>query len=397
MRGLSAALLGLVLLLSTPCSSAAPPTISLSAGFTSDAVLQRSAVTGAKLYGFVASGTAPVTVTVSSSDGAAAPYKVHATAAPWVNTTGGCMPMQLPNGTMAGCTDPKTPAMPEHGLFTWVAQLKPQPKAGGSSTITVSTPGINGTLTLERVTYGDVYFCSGQSNMALETYYTFSADSLKAEIASGKYAQLRHFMYGSMSNHFEALDPQWVTTWNTPDAPLQCEEGVCDEGFVWHNVTHSASLPSSKPAGPNDRMHSAFAQFSSTCMFFGAELIDARAAEGLEDVPIGLIQSAIGGSQVPHISHTPLMRDSGSRTRLSDSIISHVSHIPLNSEFSSQIEAWMDNETLSLCKNQSLVGGAVPEDRGRLYYGMTAPFVNYSVAGWIWYQVISRSVRRGCF
>ena len=28
----------------------------------------------------------------------------------------------------------------------------------------------------------------------------------------------------------------------------------------------------------------------------------------------------------------------------------------------------------------------MPEDRGRLYYGMTAPFVNYSVAGWLWYQ-----------
>lgn len=37
-------------------------------------------------------------------------------------------------------------------------------------------------------------------NMALETYYTFSADTLKAEIASGKYSGLRHFMFGSMGN-----------------------------------------------------------------------------------------------------------------------------------------------------------------------------------------------------
>ena len=47
----------------------------------------------------------------------------------------------------------------------------------------------------------------------------------------------------------------------------------------------------------------------------------------------------------------------------------------------------MDNQTRTLCKNQSLTGGAVPQDNGRLYYGMTAPFVNYSVAGWLWYQV----------
>ena len=267
----------LALTLPAVLAAAAAPTISLSAGFTSDAVLQRSAVSGAKLYGFVASGSV-VTVTVADSTAmaAAAPYMVHATVAPWMNTTGGCMPMQQPNGSMAGCTDPHTPAMPDHGEFTWVAVLKPQPKAGGSFTITVSTAGANGTLTLERVTYGDVYYCSGQSNMALETYYTFSADTLKAEIAAGKYSGLRHFMFGSMGNHFEALAPQWVTTWNSLDAPVQCTEGTCDEGFVWHNVTHSASLPSDKAAGPNDRIHSAFSQFSSTCMYFGAELIDAR-------------------------------------------------------------------------------------------------------------------------
>ena len=46
--------------------------------------------------------------------------------------------------------------------------------------------------------------------------------------------------------------------------------------------------------------------------------VKARDAQGLESVPVGLIQSAIGGSQ---------------------------------------IEAWMDNSTRSECKNQSLAGG----------------------------------------
>jgi hypothetical protein len=57
--------------------------------------------------------------------------------------------------------------------------------------------------------------------MALETYYTFSADTLKHEIVDGKYGKLRHFMYGSMSNHFEALAPQWVTSWNSLSAGPQ--------------------------------------------------------------------------------------------------------------------------------------------------------------------------------
>lgn len=169
--------------------------------------------------------------------------------------------------------------------------------------------------------------------MALETYYTFSADTLKAEITGGKYSGLRHYMMGSMGNHYEALAPQWVTSQNSLSAGTQ---------FKWHTVSHSASLPS---MDPTTQQHSAWAQFSATCMYFGAELVNARAAEGLEDVPIGLIQSAIGGSQ---------------------------------------IESWMSNETIDSCKNQSLTGGAVPENQGRLYYGMVAPFANYSLAGWVW-------------
>jgi hypothetical protein len=56
--------------------------------------------------------------------------------------------------------------------------------------------------------------------MALETYYTFSADALKSEIAAGKYDGLRHFMFGGMGLHFEATTPQvrkipsWSRSWS---------------------------------------------------------------------------------------------------------------------------------------------------------------------------------------
>lgn len=183
---------------------------------------------------------------------------------------------------------------------------------------------------------------AGQSNMALETYYTFSADTLKEEIAAGKYPGLRHFMYGSMGGHFEALAPQFVTTWNSLSTGPQ---------YTWHDAANSTRAPSRAPGKKGQ--HSPWAQFSATCMYFGAELMDARRKQGLEPTPIGLIQSAIGGSQ---------------------------------------IESWMDNQTLALCKNESLSGGAIPQNQGRLYYGMIAPFVNYSVAGWLWYQVFLRTV-----
>ena len=81
----------------------------------------------------------------------------------------------------------------QHGIYSFT--LPSNFCKGGDYTITASKGhGANETISLERVTYGDVYFCSGQSNMALATFYTFSADTLKAEVAAGKYSGLRHFM-----------------------------------------------------------------------------------------------------------------------------------------------------------------------------------------------------------
>jgi hypothetical protein len=295
------AMSGLLLLLGCSLSLLPRPALaqlSWSAGFSDDAVLQRSAYSegkeqsydeysrrgesgGAAVYGFCTEGSA-VTVAVSGTDGngATVGYSVRAAISPWKQTSG-C------NST--ACIDPRTPLPPAHGAFTFRATLHPHP-AGGHFTITArsaaASEGANTTITLQRVTYGDVYFCSGQSNMALETYYTFSAQTLQTEIRAGKFRGLRHFMFGSMGNHFEALAPQWVTAQNSLSAGVE---------FVWHNVTASAALPLLDPA---TGQHSAFSQFSATCLYFGAELITAREAQGLESVPIGLIQSAIGGSQI---------------------------------------------------------------------------------------------------
>jgi len=154
------------------------PKLSFSAGFSDDSVLQRSAFKGARIYGFATTNTKDITVSFSSDISSVmstfvAAYSVPAEISAWVDTSG-C------NAT--GCIDPGTPISPNHGNFTWMAELQPHASAGGAYLITVSMGGrggVNESISLERVTYGDVYFCSGQSNMALETYYTFSADTLK--------------------------------------------------------------------------------------------------------------------------------------------------------------------------------------------------------------------------
>lgn len=309
----------LVAALAATLSSSATFPVVFSAGFSTKMVLQRSATAGAAVYGFVdGDAVASIVVSVSGVDGkgGAVEYSVPATATP-----------QPPVGWF-----PDTNAPPAHGAFVWRATLKPA-DAGGSYKVKV-TDSVKSSASLLDVTFGDVWLCSGQSNMALETYYTFSADALKAEVVSEKqWSNVRHFMMGSMGNHYEATTPQFVTVQNSVLAD--------NTTFVWHKLSDSAKLPSKDSTSGQ---HSAFAQFSSTCMYFAVELI---AALGDTTTPIGIIQSAIGGSQ---------------------------------------IEAWMDNKTLTQCSHESLAGGAVPGNSGRLFYGMIAPFVNMSLSGFLWYQ-----------
>ena len=152
---------------------AVPPLI-FSAGFTDNAVLQRGNK-GTAVYGF-ASSAAALTVTVSGD----ASYTVDALVSAWVDDSG-CNRTDCPD-------HPRTSPMSPHGAFVWRAQLWPQSKAGGDYSISVAAAKTgakdpNGTaITISSLTYGDVFFCSGQSNMDLEIYFTFSVDELKAQM-----------------------------------------------------------------------------------------------------------------------------------------------------------------------------------------------------------------------
>ena len=112
------------------------PSFYLSAGFSSDMVLQQAPAKAA-IYGF---GEGPVSVTVSgtSAAGASVDYTVDALGA---------------DAAATGSTNGASAAGP-----TWKAFLKPA-AAGGSYAVTAK--GASGTVVLHSVTFGDVYFCSG--------------------------------------------------------------------------------------------------------------------------------------------------------------------------------------------------------------------------------------------
>eukprot|EP01060_Flectonema_neradi_P035146 TRINITY_DN637_c0_g1_i15.p1 TRINITY_DN637_c0_g1~~TRINITY_DN637_c0_g1_i15.p1 ORF type:complete len:687 (+),score=156.87 TRINITY_DN637_c0_g1_i15:46-2106(+) len=213
---------------------------------------------------------------------------------------------------------------------TWKATLKPKPM-GGSYLITATCKsgctGLNSTtsvLNLQRVTFGNVYFCSGQSNMALSIHYTFEIPEKTTEVLSGKYSNIRTFMYGSMGGAMPSYTPRYTT-----------QVGHTN----WYNISYSATIPEPTSGG---HVHlNPFHTFSATCLNFGFALTDLLEKEGKPVPPIGLIQSAIGGTR---------------------------------------IEQWIDNSTFVSCKN------GTPAYNSNLYYGMVTPFVNTTVKGFLWYQ-----------
>eukprot|EP00041_Stephanoeca_diplocostata_P037874 m.1453942 g.1453942 ORF g.1453942 m.1453942 type:complete len:214 (-) comp25118_c1_seq6:4685-5326(-) len=117
---------------------------------------------------------------------------------------------------------------------------------------------------------------------------------------------------------------------------------------TWYNITHAVALPDIPEHGGHVQLNP-FHSFSATCTYYAVGLTDIY---GDDAPPIGLIQSAVGGTQ---------------------------------------IEAWLDNETLGTCTNESgyNITNGINYGYGLtslLYYGMVTPFLNMSVAGWAWYQ-----------
>eukprot|EP00937_MAST-01D_sp_MAST-1D-sp2_P003168 g3168.t1 len=211
-------------------ASASSANFSVSAVFGSDMVLQRDVK--AAIFGDGLSASATVTVRV---DGA------------------------LAGSATAGAAG------------DWKVLLEPRPASTGPHTISIasSAPG-DGDVVLERVAFGDVFFCSGQ----LALHYTLTRNQSYTAVAAGRYDHIRtlHFDHNPQPAAVRSVDASVLV------AP-------------WQNA--SAALGS----GSLDR-------FSGACWYFGESLADRMAQhaavihEVVATVPIGLIESAFGGTMI---------------------------------------------------------------------------------------------------
>lgn len=238
--------------------------------------------------------------------------------------------------------------------------------AGGSYTITASSKQHSNTIQLVRIMFGDVWYCSGQSNMELSMHFTLSHNHTYKAIRNNSYSNIHllHF------DHNPQLKPTYVTNgsiispWKTAATALA--DGSLDK-------------------------------FAATCWYFGESLTDRMMSEteahGGEIVPIGLIESAFGGTMIESWIDAPKQFECSNITCTANQTM----HFTKETEAACMAAASSANTTnnnpdilprytfdyRNLDPHISAKGAGA---NGQLYNGMVLPFVNMSLKGWLWYQ-----------
>ena len=226
----------------------------------------------------------------------------------------------------------------------WKVTLK-TPAAGGPHTITLKG---NNTMKINNVLSGEVWFCSGQSNMDFylkqltkfnpkrtEAVEQPTIDYINKEIATAEDDQLRQFEVTKNTSPFKPLD------------------------------TLNGSWVSSSPK-TNDG-------FSATAYFFARELRKEL------KVPVGIIKCAWGGTRVePWIPADAYQQDKD--------MAAYIEHE--HSSLKKAIASWDPNKVKQGNRRRAaqVPRSANQQAPATLFNGMVHPVMPYAIKGAIWYQ-----------
>lgn len=233
-------------------------------------------------------------------------------------------------------------ATPANGK--WMVHLE-KLQVGGPFVMTIS--GAKNTVELQNVLVGEVWICSGQSNM--EWSLRASANAKEA-IAAAKDPMLRLFRVP----HTVALTPKTTVK------------------GVWKECT-----PETVP------------DFSAVAYYFGKHLREHR------EVPVGLIETAWGGTVAEAWTSKPALEHEAELKGLVEQVAKARESYPEALE-KFKVQQAKHREAVAKAKAEGKQPPAAPRAPGdpdhspnfaaNLYNGMIAPLVPYSIAGAIWYQ-----------
>lgn len=180
----------------------------------------------------------------------------------------------------------------------WVAKIGPYP-AGGPHSLTVAGQG---KAELKNVMFGDVWLCSGQSNMEMGIALAANADG---EIAKANYPNLRLYNI-----------PHWISAAPVPSTRSSWQ--VCTPNSV--------------------KTDGIWGGFSAVAYFFGRKLHQDL------NIPIGLIQSAWGGTVAEAWTSAPALHKSMPEFQPQLDRLAQVRNVS-PTDFQNQVAAWyMQND-----------------------------------------------------
>lgn len=231
----------------------------------------------------------------------------------------------------------------------WLVKI-PTPKASGPHTITIAG---NNSIELKNVMSGEVWVCSGQSNMQ---WTVSNSNNPEEEIAAAKYPNIRLFYV-----------PRTVALYPQDDCKADWKE--CS--------------PETIP------------EFSAVAYYFG------RSLNRELDVPIGLIHTSWGGTPAESWTRREILTSDDKLVPIVERYEKNRADYPRQlAEHQTKLEEWE-----AAAEKAKADGKDAPrKPRGPrnpvsswtpsgLYNAMIAPLLNYTIQGAIWYQGESNAGR----
>ena len=258
---------------------------------------------------------------------------------------------------------------------TWKVLLPARP-AGFGYSVTASCAGCSTSApaTLLDIGFGDVYLCSGQSNMECPVLTTTAHYDTFNATATGAYDHMRLFQVG-----WRYLGPRNASSWILPEL---CDGAGCSSnsepsspvgGFGYRTWT----LPRSNVSQSDDDRGADTShfpdRFAAVCWYFGKSLSDKMAAERADEnavpVPIGLIASTVGGTSIQEWLPPSATGNDTCTEGNCGWVEQPVSELPACAK--------ANNSDVWSCPSSAC---------STLWHSQIAPFVNLTIAGAIWYQ-----------
>jgi sialate O-acetylesterase len=243
------------------------------------------------------------------------------------------------NVTFRGAAQPQATA---DTAGRWQVLVPAAAASTAPGTVVVTSSSGAAAVTLEDVVVGDLFVCSGQSNMEITVAWTaYYADALARAAALGPV--LRLLQVALVDSYVNATTPQ---------------------------TNFTANLPWSRAAAASA------SGFSAACYYFGAEVVNAH-----PDVPVGLVANAWGGVPI-EVWMSPVAY---AECKAAPGLDDDEQHLSPAARRGAAAAAAADRAALAAARGRD-APTATPVAPSCLYNAMMAPLLSIPIAGILWYQ-----------